>query len=167
MSSEEIVGLVITLLLMLVGLLGAVLPGLPGTPVVLAAAVIHRLVFAERGASWWVLGLLALLTAFSLVLDFLASTYGAKKLGATWRGAVGAALGAVFGLFWMPFGLLLGPLLGATLFELTAGREWREAGKAGVGAALGVLAGTLGKVACGIAMIALFTLHLLLRAAVK
>jgi uncharacterized protein YqgC (DUF456 family) len=161
MEATEILGLVLTLLVMLIGLAGAVLPVLPGTPLVFAAALGHKLHFGELGASWLVIILLGLLAAFSLLVDFLATTFGAKKLGATWRGMVGAGIGAVLGIFWPLLGLLLFPLLGATLAEMIGGREWREAGKAGIGAALGVVAGTLGKVACCLGMIGLFVLNVL------
>jgi len=161
MDASEIFGLVLTLLVMLIGLAGAVLPALPGTPVVFVAALGHKLYFGDHGASWFVIILLGLLAGFSLLVDFLATTYGAKKLGATWRGMVGAGIGAVLGILWPPLGLLLFPLLGATLAEMFGGREWREAGKAGIGAAIGVVAGTLGKVACCLGMIGLFVLNVL------
>ena len=163
MSATEITGFVLTLLAMLVGLAGAVLPGLPGTPLVFVAALAHRLYFGDKGAAGWVLIALGLMAGVSLLLDFLATTYGARKLGATWRGMVGAGVGAMLGLFFAPVGLLLGPLIGAAAAEMLGGREWREAGKAGIGATLGVLAGTLGKLACCLAMIGLFALHVLLR----
>lgn len=161
MDAAEIVGLVLTLLLMLIGLVGAVLPALPGTPVVFVAALGHKLYFGDHGASWLVIILLGLLAAFSVLMDFLATTYGAKKLGATWRGMVGAGVGAVLGILWPPLGLLLFPLAGAMLAEMLGGREWREAGKAGIGAAVGVVAGTLGKVACCLGMIGMFVLSVL------
>jgi hypothetical protein len=164
MTAIEITAFVLALLAMMVGLLGAVLPGLPGPPIILAAALAHRLFLGPRGSAWWVVGALALLAVFSMALDFLATSYGAKRLGATWRGAVGAALGAMAGLFWMPVGLVLGPLLGAMAFEMFAGRHWHEAGKAGLGAVLGLVAGIVGKVACCIAMIALFAGEILYRA---
>ena len=164
MSAMEITGFVLALLAMMVGLLGAVVPGLPGPPIILVAAVAHRLVIGPRGSAWWVVAVLAFLTVFSLGLDFLATSYGAKKLGATWRGAVGAAIGAMVGLFWAPIGLVVGPLLGAMLLEMWAGRHWRDAGKAGVGAVLGLVAGTVGKVACCIAMIGLFAGEILFHA---
>jgi uncharacterized protein YqgC (DUF456 family) len=163
MSATELMAVVVALLVMLVGLLGCVLPALPGTPLIFAAALIHRLVIGVTGPAWWVVIVLGVLTLLSLGIDFAASSIGAKQLGATWRGAVGAALGAVFGLLWMPFGLILGPFIGAALLEMTGGREWRHAGKAGVGAVLGLLAGTIGKVACSIAMIGLYLVHMLLR----
>ena len=53
-TAAEIIGLVLALLIMGVGVVGCVLPGLPGTPLVLAAALVHKLVFGQAGASWWI-----------------------------------------------------------------------------------------------------------------
>jgi len=161
MSFLDLTALILALLVMLLGLLGCVLPGLPGTPLIFGAALIHRVAMGDTGPSWWVVMVLGLLMALSLGLDFAASSLGAKQLGATWRGAVGAALGAMVGLLWIP--LILGPFIGAALLEMLGGRQWRQAGKAGVGAVLGLLAGTIGKVACSIAMIGLFLGHMLIR----
>ena len=164
MNPTEVLGFILALLAMLSGVMGALLPGLPGTPVIFLAALGHRLWFGERGASWAVVAALGLLAAVSMVLDFLATTYGARRLGATWRGMLGAILGAMIGLFILPpFGLVLLPLVGAALAEMLGGREWREAGKAGIGAALGVVAGTLGKVGCSLAMVALWLFNVLWR----
>jgi uncharacterized protein YqgC (DUF456 family) len=74
---------------------------------------------------------------------------------------VGALVGAMVGLFFVPVGLILGPVIGAILFEMLGGREWREASKAGVGAAIGVIAGTVGKFACCVGMIGLFAINVL------
>lgn len=162
MSADQIVGFVLVLLVMLVGLVGAALPALPGAPLVFVAALGHKLWFGDHGASWWVIAVLGVMMVFSLGVDFLATTLGAKKLGATWKGMGGAGLGAVIGLFFGPLTLILGTVLGATLGEMLGGRQWQEAGKAGIGAALGLLAGTLGKIACCLAMIAVFVLNILL-----
>lgn len=163
MTLLDLIAFVVALLVMLVGLLGSVLPGLPGPPLILGAALVHKLVMRDAGASWWIVLILGVMTLLSLGLDFLATSLGAKHLGATWRGAVGAALGAILGLLWMPFGLVLGPLVGAMAFEMIGGRQWREAGKAGIGAVLGMAAGAVGKVAFSMAMIGLFLGNLLLR----
>ena len=141
MTAIDVTALVIAVLVMLLGAVGAVLPGLPGTPLILAAAIVHRLVRGDAGASPWVLGVLALVTVLSVGLDFLASSIGARKLGATWRGVLGSFIGALLGMAWLPLGIIVGPLLGAVSLELLGGRPWREAGKAGLGAVVGLLAG--------------------------
>jgi uncharacterized protein YqgC (DUF456 family) len=162
-TTEQIIGLILALLVMGVGVAGSILPGVPSTPLVLIAAIGHKLYFGPTGAAWWVLVILAAFTALSLVMDYVATVYGAKKLGATWRGAVGAIVGGLIGLFFSLPGILLGPFIGAFLFEMAGGREWREASKAGVGATLGLLAGALGKLACCVAMMALFTVNIIIR----
>ncbi len=163
MTTEQIIGLVLALLVMCVGLIGSVLPALPSTPIVLLTGIGHKLYFGEAGAAWWVLGVLGAIVAVSLTLDYAASLYGAKKLGATWRGAVGAVVGGLVGLFFNLPGILLGPFLGAVLFELAGGRDWRDSSKAGLGATLGLLAGALGKLASCIVMMLVFTISVVLR----
>ena len=133
MSATEITGFVLALLVMLLGLIGSVLPGLPGTPLIFLAALGHKLWLGDHSVSWWIVGLLGVVTGLTLLVDYIAAAYGAKKMGATWRGVVGAALGAILGLLWLPFGLIVGPFLGATLLEFSTGKEWRAAGKAGAG----------------------------------
>src|SRR5678810_606886 len=125
MSADQVLGLTLALLVMGLGFLGSFLPGLPSTPLVLAAAIGHKLYFHEHGAGWVVMTVLVLVTAFSLVMDYMASVYGAKKLGATWRGAVGAVLGGIIGMFFNLPGILLGPFVGAVVFEMAGGREIR------------------------------------------
>lgn len=164
MTWPEIIGFVLALLVMLTGLAGCVLPLLPGTPLIFAAAVVHRLWFGAAGAPWWVLGTLLLLMLLSIAAEHLAGMFGAQALGATRRGMIGAVVGGVAGLFFGPVGILLGPFAGAVAGELTGGRELRASARAGAGAAIGVLAGTAGKLACGLAMTGLFAGGLLWRA---
>ena len=163
MTTWEIIGLIVALLVMLVGTIGSVVPVLPGAPLVLGAAFIHRLVFGAAGASWTVLGVLAALTLFSVLLDFAATAYGAKKMGATWRGVTGAILGTVPGMFLGLPGIVLGPFLGAMFLEMLGGKGLHTAAKGGVGAVLGLFLGGVGKLAiCG-SMMALFTFHVVRR----
>lgn len=164
MSTDEIIGLLVTLLAMGVALLGAVLPVIPGPTLVLVAALAHRLWFTDRSAPWWVIIVLTIVTGLVTLIDFLASTYGARRMGATWRGMAGAGIGAVIGLFWIPpAGLLIGPLVGASLGELLGGRDLHEAGRAGLGAALGVLAGAVAKLAACLGMIGIWLFSVLMR----
>src|SRR5882672_8137500 len=117
MTAEQILGLSLALLVMFLGAAASMIPGLPGTPVVLVAAIGHRLYFGPAGANNWVLGGLILLTLLSVAFDYLASMYGAKKLGATWRGVLGAVVGGLIGLFFSFPGIIIGPFAGALLFE--------------------------------------------------
>ncbi|MFN0068979.1 MAG: DUF456 domain-containing protein [Limisphaerales bacterium] len=164
MSLPEALGLSVALLVMLVGLAGCVLPAVPGTPLILASAVGHRLWFGPAGAPWWVLGVMLFLMLLSIAAEQLAGLFGAKALGATRRGMIGAIVGGLIGIFFGPAGILLGPFLGAVAGELTGGRELRDSARAGFGAAVGVLAGTVGKLACGLAMTGLFLGDLLWQA---
>jgi len=163
MTTEQVIGLSIALVIMFIGLAGSILPGIPSTPLVMAAAVGHKLSFGPTGPAWWVLLILGLITALSLVMDYLTTVYGAKKLGATWRGATGAIVGALVGIFFSFPGILLGPFIGATVFEMAGGRNAKESSRAGLGATIGLLAGAIGKVACCIAMMGLFALNVILR----
>jgi uncharacterized protein len=163
MTVVELLGLFIALLIMSIGVAGSVLPAIPSTPVVMIAAVAHRLYFGAESASNLVLGLMIGLMLLSLLLDYLGSMVGARKLGATWRGVVGAVVGGVIGMFFSLPGIILGPFLGAGLFEMMGGRPWAEATRAGVGAVLGMLFGAVGKIACCIAMMLLFTFSVVLR----
>lgn len=148
---------------MVLGLVGAVLPGLPGTPVLFVAALVHRLIFPESGAPWLVIVALGLLTVLSLVVDYLATMYGARKLGATRRGMIGAMVGGIIGLFFNLPGILFGPFLGATVFELSGRRPVGACAKAGLGATIGLLAGSVGKALICCAMILLFAVGALWR----
>ena len=163
MTVEQIIGFVLTLLVMLVGTIGTVLPVLPGTPVLVVAALGHKLWFGDQGAAWWVIAVLVAIMLFSILLDYLATVVGAKKLGATWRGMTGAILGGLIGLFFSLPGILLGPFVGALLLEALGGRGWKESSKAGLGATIGLLAGAVGKVACCVAMLGMFALNVVYR----
>ena len=163
MSWEQIIGISLTLLIMLVGLIGSVVPVLPGTPVVLIAAIGHRLYFGEASISNFFIVVLVLLTGVSLVLDFIASTLGAKKFGATWRGMWGAVIGGIVGLFFSLPGIILGPFLGAMILEMTGGKEFKIAAKAGAGAVVGLLLGVVGKFSICVMMIALFATNTIYR----
>jgi uncharacterized protein len=163
MSWEQIIGISVTLIVMCIGLVGSIVPVLPGTPVVLVAAIGHRLYFGDASISNIFLAVLVLLTGLSLLLDFLASMLGAKKFGATWRGMIGAVIGGVIGLFFALPGIIMGPFLGAMILEMTGGKEFKIAAKAGAGAVIGLLLGVVGKFSICVMMIALFATNTIYR----
>ncbi len=140
--------------MMAIGLIGTVLPVLPGTTIILAAAIMHRVVVGpEKGMGWWGLGGLIILALVSYGLEFASSYFGAKYFGATRWGLLGAVLGGIVGIFTGFVTLLVLPIVGAILGELIAGKRLINAGKAGWGTLLGSLAGMIGKLAIGLAMV--------------
>ena len=150
----------LTIVLFAVGLIGTVLPVLPGTTIILAAAIIHRLVLgAEKSIGWKTIVALVLLTLLSYVFDFLGSYFGAKYFGATKWGAVGAILGALVGLFLGLIGLFVGPVIGAVVGEVIAGKRMIDAGRAGWGSLLGNIGAMLAKLIIGVAMITIFLVN--------
>jgi len=163
MTVEQIIGLSLALFVMCFGLAGSVLPGIPSTPLVMLVAIGHRLWFGAASASNLALLILGALTVLSLVMDYLASMYGAKRLGATWRGVLGAVVGGLIGIFFAFPGIIVGPFVGALMFEMMGGREWKQAARAGLGAVIGLFVGALGKLACCVAMMGLFAFSVVMQ----
>ena len=146
-----------TIIFFAVGLIGTVLPFLPGTTIICAAAIIHRIMLGpEKSISWFWIGVLILLTLLSYGFDFLGGYWGAKYFGATRWGTFGAVLGAIIGLFFGIIGLFVGPVIGALAGEFIAGKRLVDAGKAGWGSLLGNLGGMCAKLVIALIMIVLF-----------
>jgi len=144
--------------LILVGLLAAVVPALPGIPLIFAGLwLIARVVEYRHIGRGWLIGI-ALVGAAALVLDFLAGALGAKRVGASPQAVWGALAGTVVGLFFGLPGVLLGPFVGAVLGELAAGKSVATSAHVGASAWLGLLFGTLIKLVSSVTMIALFGL---------
>jgi uncharacterized protein len=150
----------LTIVLFAVGLIGTVAPVLPGTTIILAAAVIHRLMLGgDKSIGWKTMIVLLLLTLISYVFDFLGSYFGAKYFGATKWGAFGAILGALIGLFFGLIGLFIGPVIGAVAGEFIAGKRMIDAGRAGWGSLLGNMGAMIAKLIIALAMIAVFLVN--------
>lgn len=147
----------IAIVLMAVGLIGTLLPVVPGAIIILAAAVLHQLMLgSEKSVGWWNIAALVLLTLLSYALEFAGGYFGAKRFGATKWGAFGAMIGAIVGLFYPFPGLIVGPVIGAIAGELIAGKRLVSAGRAGWGTLLGNLAGMLGKLTIALVMVSWF-----------
>lgn len=142
--------------LVLVGLVGTVLPGLPGAVLVFAGLALAAWIDGFARVGWGTLAGLAALTLAAYALDFAATAIGARRFGTSWWGVLGAVGGSLGGLVFGPVGLVVGPFLGAFLLELIARRDLRSAGRAGLGAWLGLLLGTAGRVALVLAMVGIF-----------
>lgn len=147
------------IVIMAFGLIGTVLPIVPGTTIILVAAILHRvMVGPEKGMGWLGLGGLVLLALLSYALDFASGYFGARYFGASRWGVVGAVVGGIVGIFTGFVTLLVLPIVGAVAGELIAGKRLISAGKAGWGTLLGNLAGMIGKLAIGLAMVVWFLL---------
>ena len=97
-----------------------------------------------------------MLALASLAIDFAATAMGAKRVGASRKAIIGAALGTLLGVFLGIPGLILGPFVGAVAGEMLSHGEWRRATSAGAGTWVGLLFGTLAKIALAFAMLGIF-----------
>ena len=154
---------VLSVLLVLVGIAGTILPALPGLPLVFAGMLLAAWAGDFQQVGMPMLVVLGLLTLFSLAVDFWATALGAKRVGASKLAIIGAMIGTVAGLFFGPIGLLMGPFAGAIGGELIHRRSLQkqdlgQAAKIGVGTWFGILFGTVLKLALAFTMLGLFAL---------
>ena len=150
----------VAVVIMAIGLIGTVLPVVPGTSIILGAAILHRImVGAEKGMGWWSLGVLVLLTLASYGVEFFSGYVGAKRFGATRWGVAGAVVGGIVGIFTGFVTLLVAPIIGAIVGELIGGKKMVAAGKAGWGTLLGNVAGMVVKLGLALAMVVIFLMN--------
>jgi len=147
---------IVAALLILAGIAGAILPALPGVPLVFAGMLLAAWAdhFAHVGVV--TLTVLGILSALALAIDFVAGLAGARRVGASGQALWGAMLGTLVGLFFGLPGILFGPFVGAVAGELAAGSRVGRAAHVGVGTWLGLLFGTLAKLALCFTMLGVF-----------
>jgi len=151
---------VLATLIVIAGLAGTIVPAIPGVPLVFAGLLLAAWAGGYEAVGWTTISILGVLTALTLLIDFLAAALGAKKLGASPRAFWGATLGAIIGIFFGLPGILLGPFIGAVIAELSGGHDIRQAGRSGYGAWIGVVLGTAAKLAIAFVMVGIFILNL-------
>jgi len=173
--------LALTLILMVVGLLGSVLPGLPGVTLIFLSALVYATLTDFRSVGAAILVVLFIFAASAFVADFVATSYGARRFGAsnwgTVGGAIGGIAGALIGLLFLGigslFGLILGTIAGVFLGEYlkrtsqdqqepgSTGSDWRRASHAAGGVLVGYLASAGIQGLLGLASVIVFVLALL------
>ncbi len=156
MAGAENVFLLLGGALVVLGIIGTVMPALPGAPVVFVGLLIAAWAEGFQKVGWFTLSLLAVLTLLSFVVEFLASSLGAKRVGASWAALFCAAVGAIVGLFFGLPGFILGPFVGAVAGEYAARRNWRQASRVGLGTWIGMLLGIAGKLTLVFTMVGIF-----------
>ncbi len=140
---------------MLVGIIGCIIPGLPGMPVAYVGLWIAQA--TERvNFSWQMLLIYGLVVVVLTVLDYIVPAWGTKKYGGSSYGVWGSTIGVFVGLFAGVWGVIIGPLVGAVIGELISGKAVGEAFKAGWGSFVGILFSTVLKlICCGMMTVAL------------
>jgi uncharacterized protein len=154
--SIEFLWWVLALLLVGIGIAGSVLPALPGVPLVFAGLLLAAWAGGSEQVGAFPLVVLGLLTLLSFGIDLAATALGAKRVGATKLAVLGAALGTFAGIFLGLPGLILGPFVGAVAGELMSHGQVQQATRAGIATWIGLLFGTLAKLALIFTMLGLF-----------
>lgn len=147
---------IVAFILVLVGIAGLVIPAIPGTPVIFAGLVIAAWAEDFAHVGWGTLTLLAVMALLIYPIDLIAGSFGAKRFGASKQAMIGALLGSLIGIFFGIPGVILGPFFGAVAGELLVRRDLQAAGKAGFGAALGLILATVAKLVLAFAMVGIF-----------
>lgn len=139
-------------LLLLFGIIGSIVPGLPGPPFSwLGILLVHFTSYESYSATFLIVT--ALIMVVITALDYYIPIWGTKKFGGTRAGVIGSTIGLLVGLIFSPFGLIsiiLGPFLGAFIGEMMVNsKESGKALKSATGSFIGFLLGTGLKLAFG------------------
>ena len=153
---------ILAVVLIVVGVVGTVLSALPGAILVFAGVALAAWIDDFARISGWTLGVLGVLTVIAWLTDYVAAAAGAKQVGASKYAIIGAAIGTVAGVFTGLVGLIFMPLVGAAIGEFLAQRDALRAGRVGIATWLGMLAGTVVKVAVVFLMVGIFVAALLI-----
>ena len=139
----DIVLIIIGIILLLIGFVGCIIPGIPGPPIAYIGMLI-QIFKTENPFTTKFLVIWAFIVVAVSVLDYIVPVIGTKKFGGSKRGIWGSIIGLFVGIFFFPpIGLIIGPFLGAFIAELTGGKETQPALKAGCGSFIGFITGVV------------------------
>ena len=148
--------------LILVGIAGAVLPALPGVPIVFAGMWLAAWVGNYELIGAGTLILLGVLAAIAVLLDFVAGILGARRVAASGAALWGAMVGTIVGMFFGLPGLLFGPFVGALIGEASAGATLERSTHVGIATWMGILFGTVVKIGLSFTMLGVFVVALVI-----
>jgi uncharacterized protein YqgC (DUF456 family) len=151
---------VLSAVLVLMGLAGAVLPLLPGTLLVWAGLLLGAWIDDFTRVSVLAVVFITLLAALAWALDFVAGLMGAKRAGASRLALVGAAVGTIVGIFMGLVSVLFMPLVGAAIGEYWAQKDQQRAAKVALATWVGLLVGMVAKIAISFVMVGIFLVAL-------
>lgn len=139
----DIVLIILAILFLLVGLAGCILPVLPGPPLAYVGLLLLHLTSKHQFTTEFLV-IWAIVAIAVTILDNVIPVLGTKKYGGSKKAIWGSMIGLLIGLFlFPPFGIIIGPFLGAVVGELLEGKETKDAIRSGFGAFMGFLGGTL------------------------
>lgn len=143
----EWIWITLGVILTIAGLVGCILPLIPGPPLVYAAVMIaqytHDKPFTTQFMVVWLI-----LVFLVVLLDYYVPIWGTRKFGGSKGGVWGSTTGLIIGLFFFPpFGIIVGPFIGAVIGELLNGKDMQKALRSGLGSFLGFITGTIMKLA--------------------
>jgi uncharacterized protein len=144
--------------LIVIGVIGTFLPAIPGPAVVFAGMLLAAWIEHFSRVGWVALLVLGLLAIATVIVDVVAGILGARRVGASRRAVIGAAIGTVVGIFFGFVGLLIAPFIGAVIGELASRGQIAPAMRVGVGTWIGLLLGAVAKAAILLAMLLIFLL---------
>ena len=151
----------VAIVLIAIGFVGTIVPAVPGVTLIFAGMALGAWIDGFARIPVWVVVILGAFAAIAWTVDFAAAALGAKRVGASGRAIVGAALGTIAGIFTGLWGLVFMPLVGAAIGEYSVQRDLRRAGKVGVATWIGLLLGTAVKIAIVFTMVGIFVTALL------
>lgn len=133
--------LILSIVLILIGLIGCILPIIPGPPLsYIGLLLLHFTRFG--GFSFTFLAVTASVAIVVTILDYIVPVWGTKKFGGSKAGIWGATIGLLLGIFVLPpFGIIIGPLVGAIIAESIKGKDFNKSLKAGFGSLVGFAMG--------------------------
>ena len=143
------------------GIAGAILPFLPGIPMIFGGIWLAAAVDNYQHIGWGWLVPIGIVGAVGVAMDFVAASLGAKKIGASPRALWGAGIGTTIGMFFGLPGLLLGPFIGAVGGELWSGKSVLRSAHVGVSTWFGMLLGIVAKAVLSFIMLGMAGLALL------
>ena len=152
--------MVLATLFFLVGMAGMVVPALPGAPLIWLGMLLYGLLTGFDNLTPWFFIFQGLLALAAMAVDYAATAWGSRRFGGSKASLWGAAAGLLVGLFFFPIGLILGPFLGAFLFELLTTQQAEQALRSGAGALLGFWGGAPLKLLLGLVMVIWFFIEI-------
>jgi uncharacterized protein len=148
---------VLVVVLFLVGIAGSILPGLPGTPLIVVGAFLFAFFTNFEHVGLRTVVILAVISLVVTGLSYAVSSVGAKMGGASFWGILGAFVGAIAGfMIGNVLGFIVGPFLGAALFELLTGKSFEQSFRSGAGSVLGFFGGAVIQLAAAVSMVVIF-----------